>query len=120
MMKKHLFVPLALLAIVSCKEVKLQPRPALPLVHVLAADSTGTARLVAQSGTRGGEGSIAIIGDPEAAILLARRFQGSDRVDNIDGRPQRDSLPDFAGETFDVVMDAGNAPYDRFWESARN
>lgn len=120
MMKKHLFVLLALLALVSCKEVKFQPRPALPLVHVLAADSTGTARLVAQSGTRGGEGSIAIIGDPEAAILLARRFQGSDRVDNIDGRPQRDSLPDFAGETFDVVMDAYNAPYDRFWESARN
>ena len=116
-MRKLLFVPLVLLALVSCKEVKNQPRPALSLVYAIAADSTGTGRLVAQSGNRGGEGSIAIIGDPEAAILLARRFQGSDHVDNIDGRPQRDSLPDFAGETFDVVMDACNAPYDHFLES---
>ena len=117
-MKKHLLIPFVLLAALSCEEVQLQPRPTLDLVHSIAADSTGAGRLVAQSGRRGGEGSIAIIGEPGDVILLARRFQGTDRVDNIDGRPVRDSLPDFAGESFEVVMDARNTPYARFWTSA--
>lgn len=119
MIKKLLPILAAVLAAVSCKEVTLQPRPTLPLVHSIAADTAGVARLIAQSGRRAGEGSVAIIGEPESVIILARRFQGSDRVDNVDGRPVRDSLPDFAGETFDAVMDACNAPYARFWVSAQ-
>ena len=116
-MRKIVFSLVVLVAAaVSCKQVQVPPRPTLPLVHVIAADTVGTGRLAATAGRSGG--SVAIIGEPENAILLARRFQVADRVDNVDGRPVRDSLPDFAGETFDVVMDAMNAPYSRFWASA--
>ncbi len=118
MIKKYLLIPLALLAAAACKQVEVAPRPTLPLVYSIAADSTGVGRLVAQSGQRNGKGSIAIIGEPLNVISLARRFQGSDVVDNVDGTPDRDSLPDFAGETFDVIMDARFAPYSRFCSSA--
>lgn len=103
----------------ACKQAPVQPRPTLPIVYSIAADSTGIGALIARSGQRGGEGSIAIIGDPESAIYLGRLFQGCDLVDNVDGRPGRDSLPDFAGERFDVIMDALSSPYARFWEEAR-
>ena len=114
MIRKIVF-PLAVLlvAAISCKEVTVQPRPTLPLVHAIAADTAGTGRLAAMAGQA--DGSVAIIGEPSDAIVLARRFQVCDRVDNVDGTPVRDSLPDFAGETFDVIMDAMNAPYERFW-----
>jgi len=119
MMKKYLLIPsLALLFLVSCKEKQAAPRPAVGMVYAIAADSTGVGRLVAQSGRRGGEGSVAIIGEPQSVILLARQFQGCDRVDNVDGRPVRDSLPDFAGETFEAIMDARFAPYVRLAQSA--
>ena len=117
MMTKHLFPALLLLAAVaSCKEVQVPPRPTLPLVHSIVADTAGMGRLAAQAGRV--DGSIAIIGEPESAIVLARRFQSCDLVDNVDGSAVRDSLLDFAGETFDVIMDALNAPYVRFWTSA--
>ena len=108
-----------LAALVSCQRAQEGPRTAVSLVYEIAADSSGRARLAAQAGRRGGEGSIAVIGEPESAIVLARRLVSSDRVDNIDGTPRRDYLPDFAGETFDVIMDAVNAPYSHFWASAR-
>ena len=119
-MLKNIFILVAVtLLAFACKQAPVQPRPTLPLVYSIAADSTGIGALIAQSGRRGGEGSIAIIGDPESAIYLGRLFQGCDRVDNVDGTPGRDSLPDFAGERFDVIMDALSSPYARFWEDAR-
>jgi len=117
-MKKYILLLLALVTAASCKRPVVQPRPAIGLVHAVVADTAGLYRLVAQAGRRGAEGSIAIIGEPENAILLARRFQGADFVDNIDGGAGRDSLQDFAGESFDVVMDAANAPYAHFWQVA--
>ncbi|MBQ9410726.1 MAG: hypothetical protein IJU21_03865, partial [Bacteroidales bacterium] len=62
----------------------------------------------------GANGRIVLLGERAEGILLARRFQSVDRRDNIDGRVLRDSLPDFAGETFDVIMDAYNEPYAGF------
>ena len=115
-MRKCLFPLIVLLAAVSCEEVRYQPRPTIPLVHVIAADTAGAGRLAAMAGKA--TGSVAIIGEPEDAIVLARHFQGCDRVDNVDGTAVRDSLPDFAGESFDVIMDAFSAPYARFWTSA--
>lgn len=113
MMKKYLLIPFMLVALLSCKEKQAVPRPTIPMVHAIAADTAGLGRLVGQSGRRGGEGSVAIIGEPGSVIALARRFQGCDRVDNVDGRPVRDSLPDFAGETFDAIIDARFTPYTR-------
>lgn len=115
---RKLLIPALILvaAAVSCKETSVQPRPTIPLVHFVAADTAGIGRLAAQAGATGG--TIAILGEPDNGIILARRFQGCDRVDNVDGSPVRDSLLDFAGETFDVIMDALNAPYSAFLASA--
>ena len=105
----------ALCLCAACKRNALQPRPTIPLVESIVADTTGTARMVALAGSLGPEGSIAIIGEPLAALALAHRFQGTDRMDNVDGRPRRDSLPDFAGEVFSVILDAFNGPYEHFF-----
>lgn len=111
-MRKFLIPGILLVVLAaSCKEVTTTPRPTIPLVYSILADTTGQARLVAMAGDRGADGSIAIIGEPSDAITLARRFQLSDRVDNIDGLQKRDSLPDFAGERFDVILDALYSPY---------
>lgn len=116
-MKHYLLTGLAALSLlVSCETVTVQPRPTIPLVLGIAADSSGQGGLIARAGSRGAYGSIAIIGEPADVITLARRFQSIDAVDNVDGRPVRDSLPDFAGESFDAILDVFNAPYAHFLE----
>ena len=105
---------LAAVALWSCRQVEYKPRPTIPLVLSIASDTTGPGRLVAQAGQRGTDGSIALIGEPEEVIALARRFQRADLRDNVDGRTVRDSLPDFAGESFDAILDVFNAPYTHF------
>lgn len=116
-MKHYLLTGLSALSLlVSCETVTVQPRPTIPLVLGIAADTSGQGGLIARAGSRGADGSIAIIGEPADVTILARRFQSIDAVDNVDGRSVRDSLPDFAGESFDAIMDAFNAPYAHFLE----
>ena len=114
-MKKYIIIILAAAAaLYSCRTKTLPPRPTIPLVESIVRDTSGLANLVAKAGASGPEGSIAIVGEPSEAVNLARLFQGIDAVDNIDGRAQRDSLPDFAGEQFDVILDESNAPYGHY------
>lgn len=104
-------------ALWSCRQVEYTPRPTIPLVHAIAADTTGPGRLAARAGQRGADGSIALIGEPEEVIALTRRFLRADVRDNVDGRVLRDSLPDFAGERFDAILDAFNGHYAHFLEA---
>lgn len=114
-MNRILIKALAVLAVLSaCQRKAVPPRPTIPLVLSVSADTAGTGRIAARAGHIGPGGSVAIIGEPGAAITLARYFQVSDRRDNIDGREKRDSLPDFAGETFEVILDDYNEPYEHF------
>jgi len=112
-MKKLILLPAILLASVSCHERKPVVRDTIPYVKQLAQDSTGTFSLIETYRQNGSRGCIALIGEPEACYLLASEFLSEDSVDNIDGRARTDRLPDFAGETFDVLMDLYNAPYIR-------
>jgi hypothetical protein len=114
-MKKYIIILLAAAAMLySCRTKTLPPRPTIPLVESIVRDTSGLANLVAMAGASGADGSIAIMGEPSQSFALARLFQGIDAADNIDGRAKRDSLPDFAGERFDVIMDVSNAPYGHF------
>ena len=99
---------------ISCREKGPEPRPAVPLVYNVASDTSGLGRIAARAGHVGEDGRIVLLGESAEGIYLARRFQSEDRRDNIDGRFLRDSLPDFSGETFDVIMDAYNEPYSSF------
>lgn len=112
--KALLLAALVAAFVISCKENGPQPRPAVSLVYTVASDTSGLGRIAAKAGHVGADGRIALFGERAEGIHLARRFQSVDRVDNIDGRTVRDSLPDFAGETFDVIMDAYNEPYAHF------
>ena len=111
-MRKALIVIAALCAVLSCKQAPKAPRPAIALVQSIVEDTTGIRGIVENK--RGAEGAIALIGDPADVAVLSRRFLTEDRVDNVDGRHKPDSLPDFAGETFQAILDAFNAPYSHF------
>ncbi len=115
-MKKYLISALALLSLLafSCQRQTAVPRPTVALVESVVADTAGLGRMVSRAGAAGPMGSIAIIGEGAEAVALAHRFQICDKVDNIDARALRDSLPDFAGETFEVILDNQNSPYEHF------
>ena len=114
-MRKILIWGLVLLAVfASCRRNTVSPRPTIPFVYHVLADSSGLYRVAAHAGFSGSAGSIAVIGQPQDAIVLARSFLTADRRDNVDGREKRDSLPDFAGESFSVILDDYNEPYSHF------
>ena len=109
-----LAIGIILLMAVSCREPVTTGRDTLESVKAIAADTAGVFSQIVRSGQVGAPGSIAIIGEPADGILLSRQFLTQDRLDNIDGREVRDSLPDFSGETFHVVLDDYNVPYAHF------
>jgi hypothetical protein len=116
---KHILPVLAILAaLVSCNERPVVLRDTIPYVKQLAVDTTGTFQLISTYRTAGTKGSIAVIGEPEVAVQLATVLLEADQVDNIDGLPKPDRLPDFAGETFDILLDEYNAPYLRMAASS--
>ena len=113
MTKRIISLALIVLALFSCKPKSTPPRPTIGLVESIVADTAGIHKVVSGASVKPA-GSIALVGDPQDVVLLARRFQGADKRDNIDGRELRDSLADFAGETFDVILDVYHAPYSHF------
>ena len=112
MKKLILLIAVLLFAAVSCRERPAAVRDTIPYVKQLVEDTTAFS-LVQAYRAQGSRGSIAVIGEPDAALLLADAFLSADVRDNIDGKPRQDRLPDFAGECFDIIMDAYNAPYGR-------
>lgn len=115
-MRNHLLIGIVAMALLcACKPRVAPPRPTIALVEAIVADTSGVGRVVRSAGHGAVQGSVALIGEPRDGILLVRRFLAADRVDNIDGQARRDSLPDFAGEVFDVILDDYNAPYHHFF-----
>ena len=100
--------------VVSCKHVKPVQRETIGLVQSIVEDTTGVWDLVVRAGGNGADGAIALLGEPDDVLALARLFRTADRVDNVDARPKPDSLPDFAGETFHALMDVYHEPYSQF------
>lgn len=103
--------------VAACKHTVSVPHETIGLVHGIVDDTLGLRSVAARAGWSGADGVIALLGEPRDVIALGRQFCASDRVDNVDGSENRDSLPDFAGEVFHVYLDAFNAPYSRFAES---
>lgn len=115
-MRKFAIVCLALAAVaVACKQTAPAPRPTIPLVEGITSDTSGLHHLAATAGHQGGQGAIALLGEPADVIRLARHMQHVDLLDNVNASSDRDSLPDFAGEEFQAVLDVMNAPYAHFF-----
>ena len=117
-MRNTILVLGAFLLLASCHERQVPVRDTIPYVKQLAVDTAGTYSLLESYRSAGTAGSIAVIGEPEAALQLATRLLAADEVDNIDGKARPDRLPDFAGESFDILMDQYNAPYTRMAASS--
>ena len=117
-MRNTILFLVAFLLLASCHERQVPVRDTIPYVKQLAVDTAGTYSLLESYRSAGTAGSIAVIGEPEAAWQLATRLLVADEVDNIDGKPRPDRLPDFAGESFDILMDQYNAPYTRMAASS--
>ena len=83
------------MAVAACKQAGSVPRPTIGLVQSIVEDTTGVRELVAKAGWNGADGSIALLGEPEDVVVLARRFRFTDRMDNVDGRqkPGRSPTP---------------------------
>jgi len=102
----------------SCKRQETIGREPAEIVKQIAADTSGTFSLVKSYGSIGKYGSIAVIGSREQCRILGNRFLTVDDVDNIDGLSRHDGLPDFAGETVDLLIDTYNAPYTVFTDES--
>lgn len=104
----------ALAALVSCRETVFTPRPTIPLVYEILQDTSGLNGVVKGYRSDIPGGSIAVIGPSEKAILLSESLLTADFVNNIDGSPREDLLPDFSGEHIDLLLDPVNDPYEKF------
>lgn len=114
-MRKHILLTLlVVVALAACKQTAKVQRQSMGLVQSIMADTTGLREIAEYAGKTGADGSIAIFGEPEEVMALARRFRDVDLMDNVDGREKRDSLPDFAGEVIVGIEDKFNAPYSHF------
>lgn len=58
------------------------------------------------------DGTIVLVGEPMRCVAVSEKMMGFDEFDNVDAKPVKDGLPDFAGETLVSLMDFVNPPYD--------
>ncbi len=110
---------LSLAALFSCRRTVYVPRPTIDLVWQIVSDTASRRQVAATAGSWGPSGSIAIFGEPSDAMALGQHLASVDVVDNVDARTERDSIPDFAGEVIDIIMDSYNAPYSHFLDSGQ-
>ncbi len=102
---------LLVLTLLSCGKKPVY-EDVIPLVASVVAD-TADQRFndIAAYDTLGRMGSIAVVGPVEETIELTEYLLSCDVYDNATGKTQADMLPDFAGETFDAVLDVLNLEY---------
>lgn len=106
---------------VSCGNHGAGDPSTIPFVRDILSDTTSTVyEKIRKSCIDGRDGSIAIVGPSEHTLFLADNFMTCDDFDNVNGRCIPDGLPDFAGETFDLICDSANAPYEGYLEQGND
>ena len=104
-----------LLLAASCGKPVAIPRPTIPLVSEIAANSTGSEHIMLAAHAKpAASGEIYIAGSKAACDLLGEDFLQSDIFENARGRKWSDGLKDFAGETFCSISDDSFSPYSRY------
>lgn len=117
---KGTFTRMAVLVMVlsvlaACKMGQAPSRPTIPLVERIIGDTQSPEyRYLSHFDARDSHGDIVLIDAPDRAFALSERLVACDNRENVDGRPQPDQLPDFAGERITVLIDLLYTPYDRF------
>lgn len=100
---------LAVLFLAGCNDAVDTGRATVPYVEDILSEETEGLSLLSSFDPRESRGTIALVGPEDTSLV--NRFLKVDDVDNIDGRPNPDLLPDFAGEQIDIINDKANAPY---------
>jgi len=99
---------LILLLAASCGQRQVETRPTIPLVREILAEKTGPRAELLRGREPRPVSDITIIGSEFICDRLAEQFSFCDQRDNVDATRTKDGLPDFAGETFACIEDAGS------------
>lgn len=94
----------------ACQRQVVETRPTIPLVREILSEKTGPRADLLREREPDPAADIAIIGSELACDQLAEQFAFRDLQDNVNARMTPDGLPDFAGETFDCIVDADAYP----------
>lgn len=92
----------------ACTRQKVETRPTIPLVREILAEKTGPRAELLRGREPRPASDITIVGSEFNCDLLAERLSFRDVQDNVDASYKSDGLPDFAGETFACIEDAGS------------
>lgn len=102
----------------GCRETVQTARPTVPVVERMLLSQSRETRLLQSFDPADPKGAVSVIGPSERAVRLTGLLLSSDEFDNVDGRLDPDQLPDFAGETVQLVSDDAHTPYHRFIEQS--
>lgn len=104
----------AVIAVCSCKPKIVSERPVIDYVSEVIEERANPAnKLLSSFDAREANANIVVFGPLEEVRPLAGAFLMYDRFDNVDARPVRDSLPDFAGEVITRVIMADAKPLEK-------
>ena len=99
----------------SCvKHTKASRVPVPGVSAILNAPRSRNYQIISTFNPSSSHGSIAVIGDPDRASALGRRYAEFDKFDNITGSAVSDLLPDFSGEEIAVIIDSASFPYEPY------
>ena len=110
-LKFLIFILTALTLVFSCARKVETGYASIRLVDRMVSDSLPALhRLASEAGKT--SGTIVLVGEPMRCVALSEKMLSFDEFDNVDARPVKDGLPDFAGETIVSLMDFTYSPYD--------
>ena len=103
---------------VSCGSRTEDDRQSIPFVGNMLGDTTNYYYGILDSYEPSDRyGALSLCGPAELVLPLSERFAEYDRFDNVTGRNRPDGLPDFAGETINILADMANAPYKGYLDA---
>lgn len=106
---------LSLVLLPSCREKTRSGRPTVAVVEsILSGEISEESLILKKLGEKDPMGTIAVIGPTRLAYPLSMRFATCDDFDNVDAHRAPDQLPDFAGETIDMILDEANSDHHFF------
>lgn len=116
--KKLLLLILLLLpmVLISCSDKSVGNRIPIPFVQNIISDTSSVefAELATFRSCISDNCAVTVIGMPVDVVYATEKLLTSDRFNNVNGSYGADGLPDFSGETVNMMADFANYPYDRF------
>ena len=108
---------LAAILVMSCGRRGTECADMLPYIRETISDTSSVEHsILTDYDPDDRYGTVAVIGPEEDTRMLTGYLRRCDIFDNIDASVSRDSLPDFAGETFSAYYDLADSSYSSFFK----